>query len=146
MAAKPGDPRYYDAFVKVGGEGVGWHGQKLLHNPLCAEFGIQNPTQLEAFLRNDLPEFSMVRRQRKSEGGVMGRGQGGRGVIFPLDDVLLVSLLRLETSLGSGLVKSNRTSLLTFDILSKLLVVRVGSNYCTFLREAPTRRGGWVSA
>lgn len=35
--------------------------KKLLYNPLAAEFGIQNMAQLNDFIRDELPRFTMVR-------------------------------------------------------------------------------------
>lgn len=65
LSRTPSDPRYERTFLRKrnskNSSSTGWHGFKLLHNPLCAEFGIQNEQQLESFLQDDLPEFAMVR-------------------------------------------------------------------------------------
>lgn len=37
-----------------------WHGSRVLHNPICAEFGIRNVEQLEEFLNKDIGGFAMV--------------------------------------------------------------------------------------
>lgn len=75
MAGNPHDPRRETTHL---GKDLAWHGAMVLRNPLCAEFGIRSPLQLESFLRNDLPEFSLVRED--SGDGVRGReeGEGGR--------------------------------------------------------------------
>lgn len=64
LSKTPDDPRYQAAFQRRAGrrnDGVGWHGFKLLHNPLCAEFGIRTAEELDDFIQNDLPDFAMVR-------------------------------------------------------------------------------------
>ncbi|CAM9856161.1 unnamed protein product, partial [Ectocarpus sp. 13 AM-2016] len=60
LSAKPGDPRYRGVFQRRRAGKAGWHGFKLLHNPLCAEFGIRTVTELERFIRDDLQGFAMV--------------------------------------------------------------------------------------
>ncbi|CAM9178607.1 unnamed protein product [Ectocarpus sp. 12 AP-2014] len=60
LSAKPGDPRYHGVFQRRRAGKAGWHGFKLLHNPLCAEFGIRTATELERFIRDDLQGFAMV--------------------------------------------------------------------------------------
>lgn len=64
LSKTPDDPRHQAAFQRRAGrrnDGVGWHGFKLLHNPLCAEFGIRTAEELDDFIQNDLPDFAMVR-------------------------------------------------------------------------------------
>lgn len=34
--------------------------KKLLYNPLAAEFGIENMSQMNQFINNQLPKFKMV--------------------------------------------------------------------------------------
>ncbi|CAM9255566.1 unnamed protein product, partial [Laminaria digitata] len=60
VSKEPKDPRYEKTFLKQRDGSLGWHGFKLLHNPLCAEFGIRNVKQLEAFIDDDLPGFAMI--------------------------------------------------------------------------------------
>ncbi len=63
LPKKPDDPQFQGVFhqQRRAGKGIGWHGFKLLYNPLCAEFGIRTAQELEDFIRDDLPEFAMVR-------------------------------------------------------------------------------------
>lgn len=65
LSKAPDDPRYQTAFQRRN-DGVGWHGFKLLHNPLCAEFGIRTAQELDEFIQDDLPDFAMV-SERVSE-------------------------------------------------------------------------------
>ena len=71
LSKTPDDPLYQAAFQRRAdrrNDDIGWHGFKLLHNPLCAEFGIRTAQELEDFVQNDLPEFAMVReRERERE-------------------------------------------------------------------------------
>lgn len=64
LSKRPDDPRLQGDFdqQRRAGKDIGWHGFKLLHNPLCAEFGIRTAQELEDFIRNDLPDFAMVRK------------------------------------------------------------------------------------
>ncbi|CAN0338893.1 unnamed protein product [Pylaiella littoralis] len=60
LSANPDDPLYQKAFQKRRAGKAGWHGFKLLHNPLCAEFGIRTVEELEDFIRDDLSDFAMI--------------------------------------------------------------------------------------
>lgn len=64
LSANPDDPLYQKAFQKRRAGKAGWHGFKLLHNPLCAEFGIRTVEELEDFIRDDLSDFAMVRNTK----------------------------------------------------------------------------------
>lgn len=80
LSRTPDDPLYQAAFQRRAARrndgNFGWHGFKLLHNPLCAEFGIRTAQELDDFIQNDLPDFAMVReRDRETE---RPRGGGGR--------------------------------------------------------------------
>eukprot|EP00752_Nemacystus_decipiens_P002360 g2229.t2 len=69
LSKSPEDPRYRAAFQRRN-DNVGWHGFKLLHNPLCAEFGIRTAQELDDFIANDLPEFAMILLTEQFEEGL----------------------------------------------------------------------------
>lgn len=72
---EPDNTRYQATLERRTGrrnEDAGWHGFKLLYNPLCAEFGIRTAQELEEFIRDDLPDFAMVRADLpKYNGGLV---------------------------------------------------------------------------
>lgn len=66
--------------------------KKLLYNPLAAEFGIENMSQMNQFVNNQLPKFKMVSGwtscslQHPAVAGMRGfDGGGGGGVCWRLE-------------------------------------------------------------
>eukprot|EP00903_Cladosiphon_okamuranus_P016984 g15656.t1 len=73
LSRTPEDPLYQTAFhgrADRKNVGIGWHGFKLLHNPLCAEFGIRTAQELDEFIQNDLPDFAMILLTEQFEEGL----------------------------------------------------------------------------
>lgn len=61
--------------------------KKLLYNPLAAEFGIENMSQMNQFVNNQLPKFKMVSGwtsrslQHPAVAGMRGFDGGGGGCV-----------------------------------------------------------------
>ncbi|CAM9464061.1 unnamed protein product [Phaeothamnion confervicola] len=62
---------YYEPLKHVQIEEYLKNTAKLLRNPLCAEFGIYGPRQLDRFIKNDLPKFTLMMLTEKFDEGVV---------------------------------------------------------------------------